>query len=223
MSRTSTFWLRCALSVVPSSSCMSFKQSSLHSVPFTDITLFRDENYPVKPSCTALLNFAPDQHTYATIGTYTVTAGFLPAMNFYFTDAGQMILCCRKFIVFQYNHLWFEQPFRRTIAQTLAEYRLFKFSFGALQKYCILSLLHVSLCRFSQGKLINISSKKNAFVQVFTLTIRHFETRLFQKSGKIRQCQAPARYEIWQQRTNFASPLGPSLYRVSMALQSDFT
>ena len=49
---------------------------------------------------------------------------------------------------------------------------------------CILSLL--SLDRFSEGILINISSKKNAFVRVFTLTIRHFETGLFKKSGKIR-------------------------------------
>ena len=31
--------------------------------------------------------------------------------------------------------------------------------------------------------LINVSSKKNAFVRVFTLTIRHFETGLV-KSGK---------------------------------------
>ena len=37
------------------------------------------------------------------------------------------------------------------------------------EKYCILPLL--SLGRFSEGILINISSKKNAFVRVFTLTI----------------------------------------------------
>ena len=73
-----------------------------------------------------------------------------------------------------------------------AEYRntvnphvpLLKFSFRAWQKYCILSLL--SLDRFYEGILINISSKKNAFVQVFTPTIRHFETGLFKKSGKVR-------------------------------------
>ena len=68
----------------------------------------------------------------------------------------------------------------------LAERRLFNFGFMALQKYCILSLPHVSLCRFSEVKLTNISLKKSAFVQVFTLTIRHFETRLFKKSWKIR-------------------------------------
>ena len=65
----------------------------------------------------------------------------------------------------------------------LAECRLLKFSFRAWQKYCILSLL--SLDRFSEGILINISSKKNAFVRVFTPTIRHFETGLFKMSGKI--------------------------------------
>ena len=31
-------------------------QSSLHSVPFTDISLFRDGNNPGKPFCTALLS-----------------------------------------------------------------------------------------------------------------------------------------------------------------------
>ena len=66
----------------------------------------------------------------------------------------------------------------------LAECRLLKFSFSAWQKYCILSLL--SLDRFSEGILINISSKKIAFVRAFTLTNRHFETGLFKKSGKIR-------------------------------------
>ena len=49
-----------------------------------------------------------------------------------------------------------------------AECRLFKFSFRAWQKYCVLSLL--SLGSFFEGILINISSKKNAFVRVFTLT-----------------------------------------------------
>ena len=65
-----------------------------------------------------------------------------------------------------------------------AECRLFKFSSREWQNYCILSLL--SLDRFSERILINISSKKNAFVRVFTPTIRHFETGLFKKSGKIR-------------------------------------
>ena len=44
-----------------------------------------------------------------------------------------------------------------------------KFSFRAWQKYCILCLL--SLGRFSEGFLISISSKKNAFDRVFTLTL----------------------------------------------------
>ena len=37
------------------------------------------------------------------------------------------------------------------------------------RKYCTLSLLRLG--RFSEGILINISSKKNAFVRVFTRTI----------------------------------------------------
>ena len=66
----------------------------------------------------------------------------------------------------------------------LAECRFLKFSFRTWQKYCILSFL--SLDRFSERILIYISSKKNAFIRVFTPTIRHFETGLFKKSGKIR-------------------------------------
>ena len=34
-------------------------KSKLHSVPFRDISLFRDGNNPGKPFCTALLSFAP--------------------------------------------------------------------------------------------------------------------------------------------------------------------
>ena len=37
------------------------------------------------------------------------------------------------------------------------------------------------------GILINISSKKNPFVGGFTLTICHFETGLFEKSGSARR------------------------------------
>ena len=48
--------------------------------------------------------------------------------------------------------------------------------------YCILFLL--SLGRFSEGILINISSNKNPFVGGFTLTICHFETE--KKSGSAR-------------------------------------
>ena len=101
-----------------------------------------------------------------TDATYTITSVFLPAMILYFTDAGrikQRILCCRKFIIiFGSSDLFIEQLL------ALAECRLLMFSFRARQKYCILSLL--SLGRFSEGISINISSKKNAFVRVFTLS-----------------------------------------------------
>ena len=100
------------------------------------------------------------------IGTYTITSVFLPAMILYFTDAGrikQRILCCRKFIIiFGSSDLFIEQLL------ALAECRLLMLSFRARQKYCILSLL--SLGRFSEGILINISSKKNALVRVFALS-----------------------------------------------------
>ena len=122
-------------------------------------------------------------------------------MILYFSYAGrikQRILCCRKFIImFGSSDLFFEQLL------ALAECRLLKFSFRAWQKYCILSLL--SLDRFSEGILINISSKKNAFVRVFTRTIRHFETGLFKKFGKIRWCQALARNEIRQLMCNMCA------------------
>ena len=122
-------------------------------------------------------------------------------MILYFSYAGrikQRILCCRKFIImFGSSDLFIEQLL------ALAECRLLKFSFRAWQKYCILSLL--SLDRFSEGILINISSKKNAFVRVFTRTIRHFETGLFKKFGKIRWCQAPARNEIRQLMCNMCA------------------
>ena len=99
---------------------------------------------------------------------YTFTSVFLPAVILSFTEAGrikQRILCCRKFIViFGSSDLFIEQ-----LLALAAECRLLTFSFRAWQKYCILSLL--SLGRFSEGILINISSKKNAFVRVFTLTI----------------------------------------------------
>ena len=88
-------------------------------------------------------------------------------MILYYSETGrikQRIQCCRKFIViFGSSDLFIEQ-----LLALAAECRLLKFSFRAWQKYCILSLL--SLDRFSEGILINISSKKNAFVRVFTLT-----------------------------------------------------
>ena len=122
-------------------------------------------------------------------------------MILYFSYAGrikQRILCCRKFIImFGSSDLFIEQLL------ALAECRLLKFSFRSWQKYCILSV--ISLDRFSEGILINISSKKNAFVRVFTRTIRHFETGLFKKSGKIRWCQAPALYEIRQLMCNMCA------------------
>ena len=92
------------------------------------------------------------------------------------------------YIIFGSSDLFMEQLL------AVAACRLLKFSFRAWQKFYILSLL--CLGRFSKGILINISSKKNAFVRVFTLTIRHFETGL--DEGKIRWCQAPTRYEIRQ-------------------------
>ena len=68
-SRTSTFWLTCTeYRLVPYSPACDLRtlgltyimpQSSLNSVPFTDISLFRDGNNPGKPFCTALLSFAP--------------------------------------------------------------------------------------------------------------------------------------------------------------------
>ena len=94
-------------------------------------------------------------------------------MILYFTEAGrikQRILCCRKFIViFGSSDLVHRTNYLLSLAAESAECRLLKFSFRAWQKYCILPLL--SLGRFSEGILINISSKKNAFVRVFTLTI----------------------------------------------------
>ena len=66
MSRTSTFWLACTeYRLVPACDLRTLGltyirlQSSLHSVPFTDISLFRDGNNPGKPFCTALLRFSP--------------------------------------------------------------------------------------------------------------------------------------------------------------------
>ena len=96
----------------------------------------------------------------------------------------QRILCCRKFIIiYGSSDLFIEQLL------ALAECQLLKFSFRAWQKYCILSSL--SLGRFSKGILINISSKKNAFVRVFALTIRHFETGLFERPGKSDSARPP--------------------------------
>ena len=89
-------------------------------------------------------------------------------MILYNTEAGrikQRILCCRKFtVIFGSSNL---------LTNNCLHLRL---SVGSLslasghdRTDCILSLL--SLGRFFEGILINISSKKNAFVRVFTLTI----------------------------------------------------
>ena len=69
MSHTSTFWLACTeYRLVPYSPACDLRtlgltyitpQISLHSEPFTDISLFRDGSNPGKPFCTALLSFAP--------------------------------------------------------------------------------------------------------------------------------------------------------------------
>ena len=69
MSRPSAFWLACTeYRLVPYCPACGLRtlgltyitpQSSLHSVPFTDISLFRYGNNPGKPFCTVLLSFAP--------------------------------------------------------------------------------------------------------------------------------------------------------------------
>ena len=69
MSRTSTFYLAYTeYRLVPYSPACNLRtlgftyirpQSSLNSVPFADISLFRDGNNPAKPLCTALLRFDP--------------------------------------------------------------------------------------------------------------------------------------------------------------------
>ena len=113
-------------------------------------------------------------------------------MILYFIEAGrikQRILCCIKFImIFGWN-----DPFIEKSLALAAECRLLKFSFRAWQKYCVLSLL--SIGRLSEGILINISSKKNAFVRVFTLTILRlsaiFETGLLKSPGKSGSAMPP--------------------------------
>ena len=130
-------------------------QSSLPSVPFTDIYLFRDGNNPGKPFCTALLGFVP---AYLGYNRYIRNHICVRSCNdpLLFSRIKQRILCCRKFIIFfGSSDLFIEQLL------ALAECRLLKFSFGAWQKYCILSFL--SLDRLSEGILINVSSKKNAY------------------------------------------------------------
>ena len=122
MSRTSTFLLACTEHrlVHYSPACdlrtlgltYIMPQSSLHSVPFTDNSLFCDGNNPGKPFCIALLSFAPAFLGY------------------------DWILCCRKFIItFGSTDLIIKQLL------ALAECRLPMFSFRAWQKYCILSFL----------------------------------------------------------------------------------
>ena len=133
-------------------------QSSLHSVPFTDITLFRDGNNPGKPFCTALLSFAPAYLGYDRyVHNHICVLSCNDPLLFTAGRIKQRILCCRKFIImFGSSDLFIEQLL------ALAECRLLKFSFRTWQKYCILSFL--SLDRFSEGILIYISSKKNAGV-----------------------------------------------------------
>ena len=114
-----------------------------------------------------------------TIGTHTITSVFLPAIILYFTDAGrikQRILCCRKFIIiFGSSDLFIEQLL------ALAECRLRMFSFRAWQKYYILSLLRREYWSIFVRKRMLLSE-----FLLYPLTIRHFKTRLFKKSGEIR-------------------------------------
>ena len=113
-------------------------------------------------------------------------------MILYFIEAGrikQRILCCIKFIIIFGSN----DPFIEKSLALAAECRQIKFSFRAWQKYCVLSLL--SIGRLSEGILINISSKKNAFVRVFTLTILRlsafFETGLLKSRGKSGSAMPP--------------------------------
>ena len=66
---------------------------------------------PGKRSCTALLNSAP---AYLSYDRCVHSHIWLLACDELYR-CGQRILCCRKFILLQYHHLQFEQPFRRTI------------------------------------------------------------------------------------------------------------
>ena len=188
MSRTSTFWLvtRTEYRLVPYSPACYLRtlgltyitpQSSLHSVPFTDIYLFHDGNNKGKPFCTALLSLCSSIPRLRSVRTQSSLCSCLQWSS---TIQKPIELNRGSFaVIFGSSDLFIEQ-----LLALAAECQLLKLSFRAWQKYCILSLL--SLGRFSSGILINISSKKNAFVRVFTLTIRHFETGLFKKSGKIR-------------------------------------
>ena len=88
MSCTFIFWLKCTeYRLVPYSSACDLRtlaftyigpQSSLHSVPLTDISLFRDGNNPGKCFCTALLNFAP---AYLGYDRYIHNHTCVPACN----------------------------------------------------------------------------------------------------------------------------------------------
>ena len=188
MSRTSTFWLACTeYRLVPYSPCMWFKNTRFNirnATKFTTLSTFHGHysfprrDIPGKPFCTALSSFVP-----VYLGYDRYVHNHICVLAF-FTDTGR-ITNRGSFAVEIYNHLWFKRPVYRTAELlVLAGCRLLKFSFRAWRNYCILSLL--SLDRFFEGVLINISSKKNAFVRVFTLTIRHFETGLFKKYEKIR-------------------------------------
>ena len=118
-----TFCLACTeYRLAPYSPCMWFKtrfkiirtpQSSLHSVPFMDITLFRDANNPgiIKPFCTALLSFAS---AYLGYDRYVQIHICVLACNnplLYRSDRiKRRIFCCRKFIIiFCSSDLFVEQ------------------------------------------------------------------------------------------------------------------
>ena len=145
-------------------------QSLLHSVPFTDNSLFCDGNNPGKPFCIALLSFAPAFLGY------------------------DWILCCRKFIItFGSTDLIIKQLL------ALAECRLPMLSFRAWQ------ILHPFLSKFRQILLGNTDQcffDKDAFVRVFPLTIRQFETRLFKKCGNFSSFRPPRGMKLGKQQVN---------------------
>ena len=88
-------------------------QRSLQSVPFTDITLFRDGNNPGKPFCTALLSLAPAYLGYDRyVHNHICVLSCNDPLLLYAGRIKQRILCCRKFIImFGSSDLFIKQLF----------------------------------------------------------------------------------------------------------------
>ena len=169
------FWLTCTdYRQVPCSPTCDLRtlgstyimpKSSLHSVPLTEISLFRNGNNPSKPSVLPFKVSAPaylgyDQYAYILCSCLQCFSTIPKPV-----ELNRGCFGVKKFIVnFCSSDLFIEQ-----LLALAAECRLLKFGFRSWQEYCILSLL--SSGRFCEGILINVSSKKNAFVRVFTLTM----------------------------------------------------